>query len=158
MVKEKKYPRKYMRYRANPPWPTAMKFWYIATPVWNSWRMWKRCLGQFYEHVWLCENWGSGQRSMNEVTYLECRMRSGQIDRNWLHWSHLTNTRWWLLEDVIPSHGKYLLPNYLRPKLKDQCVFPVWDDTNMITDHNALLGMFHYLWCEYQTMLEVSSL
>lgn len=49
----------------------------IAPPVWNGWRMWKRCLGQFYEHVWLCENWESGQISTDEVTYLECRMRSG---------------------------------------------------------------------------------
>lgn len=120
------------KFRANPPWLTVMKFWSITTPARDSWRTWKRCLRQFYERVWLCENWESGQISMNEVTYLECRMRSGQSRQQLatlearLPNKHQMMTSW----GCYAFHGTYLLSNCSRPSLKDQWVsFSVWKDT-----------------------------
>lgn len=77
-------------------------------------------------------------------------------DSNWLHWklTYLTNTRWWLLEDIIASLGNYLPPNFPKHRLKYQYwgfVIPVWEDAYDDCRYDVSLGIFHYLWYgEYQ--------
>lgn len=83
---------------------------------------------------------------MDDVTCLECRMRRGPIRQELTTLeTNLPNEHQMLLQDIIPSHGKCLLPNCPKPTLKAQRRFLFGAVQEVITEHNTLLGIFRHL-------------